>query len=43
MNKDIDAEVLTQPVNSPDTNLLDLGFSMWYSQQTTKLHQERVR
>ena len=43
MKKGINAEVFTQPVNSPDTNLLDLGFFMWYSQQTMKLQMERVR
>ena len=26
MKKGINAEVLTQPANSPDANLLDLGF-----------------
>ena len=24
--------MLTQPVNSPDTSLLDLGFSSWFNQ-----------
>ena len=42
-NRGVNAEGITQLVNSLDTNLLDLVFFMWCNLQMRKLPKERVR